>query len=222
MGRSAALLFLGGAALALAGCGASKPPRPQALALERADLVAVARVLAREEPAIRSEVAATRAAWPLVIDGLPAHTSTINITQPAIRAAVQRATALTLPAIFEEREAGAITGPGSGIGSTYRAFSILAGRGWRMIGADAEAVEHGSATAARFARANVALYIESVYDAHYGLGQIGKRLLAGYKTLGGATAFGSAFTQAEANALAGAYSQASDQLRPHARVRLGS
>jgi hypothetical protein len=222
VGRSAALLVLSGAALAAAGCGASKPPRPQALALERADLVAVARVLAREEPAIRSEVTATKAAWPLIIDGLPARSSTVTITQPAIRTAVQRAAALTLPAIFEEREAGAITGPGSGIGSTYRAFSILAGRGWRMIGADAEAVEHGSPAAARFARANVALYIESVYDAHFGLGQIGKRLLAGYKALGGATAFGSTFTQAEANALADAYSQASDQLRPHARVRLGS
>jgi hypothetical protein len=220
IGRSAALLVLSGAALAVAGCGASKPPRPQALALERADLVVVARVLASEEPAIRREVAATKAAWPLVIDGLPAHTSTI--TALAIRTAVARATALTLPAIFGESEAGAITGPGSGIGSTYRAFSILAGRGWRMIGADAEAVDHGSPSAARFARANVGLYVESVYDAHYGLGQIGKRLLAGYKALGGATAFGPALTQAEANALASAYSQASDQLRPHARVRLGS
>ena len=220
MGRSAALLFLGGAALALAGCGASKPPRPQALALERADLVAVARVLAREEPAIRSEVAATKVAWPLIIDGLPARSSTV--TRPAIRAAVQRAAALTLPAIFEEREAGAITGPGSGIGSTYRAFSILAGRGWRMIGADAEAVEHGSPIAARFARANVALYIESVYDGHFTLAQIGKKLRAGYKTLGGQAAFGSSLTQAEVDALADTYSEPADRLYPHVGTRLGS
>jgi len=220
IGRSAALLLLSGAALAATGCGAGKPPRPQALALERADLVAVARTLASEEPSVRSEVAATKAAWPHVANGLPDNASAIS--QPAIRAAVERAGALSLPAIFDEHEAGAITGPGSGIGSTYRAFALLAGRGWRMIGAAVEAVEHGSPTAARFARANVALYVESVYDAHYGLGQIGKRLLAGYKALGGPVAFGASLTQPAVNALADTYSEANDQLRPHAGVRLGS
>jgi hypothetical protein len=169
---------------------------------------------------VRSEVAATKAAWPLVVNGLPADTPTTS--QPAIRAAVGRAAALELPTIFDESEAAAITGPSSAIGSTFRAFNLLAGRGWRLIGAAAEAVEHGSPTAAMFARANVALYIESVYDAHYGLGQIGKRLLAGYKALGGPAAFGASLSQADLDAVADTYSEANDRLRPHAGVRLGS
>ncbi len=169
---------------------------------------------------MRSEVASTKAAWPLVVDGLPADADTIP--QPAIRAAVRRAGALALPTIFDESEAAAITGPSSAIGSTFRAFYLLAGRGWRLIGAAGEAVEHGSPTAARFARANVGLYIESVYDAHYGLGQIGKRLRAGYKALGGPAAFGASLTQADVDAVADTYSEANDRLRPHAGVRLGS
>jgi hypothetical protein len=169
---------------------------------------------------VRSEVAATKAAWPLVVNGLPTDVGTIP--QTAIRAAVQRATALVLPTVFDENEAAAITGPSSAIGSTFRAFNLLAGRGWRLIGAATEAAEHGSPTAARFARANVALYIESVYDAHYGLGQIGKRLLAGYKALGGPAAFGASLTQADVDALADDYSEADNRLRPHAGVRLGS
>jgi hypothetical protein len=218
--RAAALPMLVGIAVAAAGCGAGKPQRPPALALERADLVAVARTLASEEPSARSEVAATKAAWPLIANGLPAHGTTIS--QPAIRTALEQAAALRLPVVFDESQAGAITGPGSGIAGSYRVFSILASRGWRGIGAAIEAVEHGSSTAARFARANVALYIESVYDAHYALGRIGERLLAGYKALGGAPTFGASLTQAEASALADTYSEANDRLRPHAGVRLGS
>ncbi len=66
------------------------------------------------------------------------------------------------------------------------------------------------------------MYIESIYDAHFTLAQIGKKLLAGYEKLGGASDFGTALTQAEVNALAGAYSEASDRLHPHVGVRLGS
>ena len=47
-------------------------------------------------------------------------------------------------------------------------------------------IEHGSPASARFARENVALYIESVYDGHFDLAQIGKKLPAAYRTLGGA------------------------------------
>ncbi len=212
--------MLGGAALAVAGCGSSRSETPQALRLQRADLVAVSRALASREQSVRSEVAAAKAAWPLVAGGLPADASTIP--QPAIRTAIERAAALSLPGIFEERGAAALAGPGSGLAGTFRAFSILAARGWRMIGAAIEAIEHGSPAAARFARANVALYIESVYDAHFDVAQIGKQLLAGYKKLGGQAAFGASLTQAEVSALAGAYSDASDRLYPHSKVRLGS
>jgi hypothetical protein len=214
------LLVLVGVAAAAAGCGAGKPLHPQALALERGDLVAVARALAGTEPPVRSEVASTKAAWPLIANGLPTHETPVS--QPAMRTAIERAAALRLPAIFDESQASAITGPGSGIAGTYRVFAILASRGWRLIGAAIEAGQRGSSTAARFARANIALYIESVYDAHYALAQIGKRLLAGYKALGGAPAFGASLTQAEVGALADTYSEANDRLRPHAGVRLGS
>ena len=77
-------------------------------------------------------------------------------------------------------------------------------------------------SAARFARANVALYIESVYDAHFSLAQIGKHLLAAYKTLGGGGAFGASLTPAEVDALARAYSEGQDRLYPHVGVRFGS
>ena len=75
---------------------------------------------------------------------------------------------------------------------------------------------------ARFARENVALYIESVYDGHFALAQIGKQLLDGYRTLGGQAPFGGTLTQAEVDALASAYSEAADRLHPHVGVRLGS
>ena len=46
------------------------------------------------------------------------------------------------------------------------------------------------------------LYIESIYDGHFSLAQIGKKLLAGYDKLGGAADFGASLTQAEVDALA--------------------
>jgi hypothetical protein len=91
-----------------------------------------------------------------------------------------------------------------------------------MVVAAVEAGERGTPKAARFARANVALYIESVYDGHFTLAQVGKQLLAGYSELGGPTAFGSLLSASEVNALAHTYSEASDRLHPHVGVRLGS
>lgn len=211
---------MSGAALVLAGCGGGRKPTPRELALERADLVLVCRALSAVEQPVAGEVAATKAAWPLVVNGLPSGTSAVS--SPAIALAAQRAAALKLPALFEEGEAASITGPGSSIAGLYRAFSLLATRGWQLIAAAAQEIEHGSPTAASFARANVALYIESVYDAHFGLAQIGKKLLDGYKKLGGPHGFGASLTQAEVDALAMTYSEARDRLRPHVRVRLGS
>ena len=64
--------------------------------------------------------------------------------------------------------------------------------------------------------------MESVYDGHFDLAQIGKQLPAAYRTLGGPTAFGQALTQAEVDALARTYSEASVRLHPHPGVRLGT
>ena len=83
-------------------------------------------------------------------------------------------------------------------------------------------IESGTPASARFARENAPLYIESIYDAHFTLAQIGKKLLAAYDKLGGAEAFGAALTQAEVDALARTYSEANDRLHPHVAVRIGS
>ena len=73
-----------------------------------------------------------------------------------------------------------------------------------------------------FAHENVALYIESVYDAHFTLAQVGRKLHDGYRELGGPQAFGPALAPAEVSALERAYSEASDRLHPHGGVRLGA
>jgi hypothetical protein len=215
---------LAGAALAASGCGAGRRAAPAEQRLERADLIDVARALASQERSVRSEVSAAKTAWPLVAGGLPADTSTSSAPaiRAAIRAATQRAGALTLPGLLAEREAKSLTGPASSLAGTYRGFVMLAARGWQLIGGSIEEIQHGSTATARFARANVALYIESVYDAHFDLAQVGKKLPADYETLGGASAFGAALTPAEVGALAHTYSETDVRLYPHVRVRLGS
>jgi hypothetical protein len=168
---------------------------------------------------VRNEVAAARTAWRLVANGLPANTVA---ARPAIKAASERAASLIAPALFRENEAASLTGPASGLAGLYRTFNGLATRGWQLIGTATEQIEHGSPAAARFARANVALYIESVYDGHFSLAQVGERLQDGYSSLGGSSAFGTSLTQGEVEGLARAYSEASDRLHPHVGVKLGS
>ena len=220
IGRFAALLLLSGVAIGAGGCGSGTTATPAALRLAREDLAAVCRALSGAEPSVGREVSATKAAWPLVVNGLPADTAAIS--RPAIQAAAERAAELSVPALFEEHQAASLTGPGSGLASLFRGYSSLATRGWQLIGAAIEEIEHGSPAATRFARANVALYIESVYDAHFDLAQIGRQLLAGYRKLGGAAAFGASLTQAQVDGLAQTYSEAADRLHPHTGVHLGS
>jgi hypothetical protein len=216
----AALLITSGVALLAAGCGSGGSSTPTGLRLQREDLVATARTLAAAEPAVDGETQATKLAWPFVVDGLssrPGPTARVRIHEAAARAS-----ALRLPAPFEEERARALTGVAAGLAGTYRRFSGLSTRGWQLIDYDLAQLATGSPASASFARKSVALYIESVYDAHFGLAQIGKQLLAGYHKLGGPAAFGSSLTQAEAEQLAGAYSEAHFRLHPHEGVRLGS
>jgi hypothetical protein len=91
-----------------------------------------------------------------------------------------------------------------------------------MIAASIGQIQSGSPASARFARENIALYIESVYDAHFALAQIGKQLDRAYTMLGGPAAFGPSLPAAEVSALARSYSEAADRLHPHTGVRLGS
>ncbi len=212
--RKAAALLAAGAALAAAGCGSGRSSSTADLRLQREDLIATARALSQARPEAASEVAATKAAWPLVANGLPAGGRSVA----QISSATRRARALRLPSLFTEQRAAGLTGPGSSLAGTYRNYVGLTGTGWTMI----DHALAAPAAGASFARANSPLYIESVYDAHFGLAQIGKNLLAGYRKLGGPAAFGTALTQAEVARLAAAYSEPAVRLHPHPAVKLGS
>jgi len=135
-------------ALAVGGCG-HRTATAQEQQLERGDLLAVTRALRESEPAVAREVAATKAAWPLVIDGLGASVSAPART--AIALAGERAAAVALPAIFTEREAASLTGPASAIAGTFRSFSLLSTRGWAQIDAAVAQSQHGTPAAARIA-----------------------------------------------------------------------
>jgi hypothetical protein len=218
--RPAALALALAAALAAGGCGKGKKPSAVGLRLQREDLVLVARQLAQVQGEATLETRATKAAWPLLAHGLAPGRS--GIIRPQIAAVLPIAAKLALPALFHGGRGEALTGPAFSIAGLYRSYAGLASRGWLMIGAAIDQIERGTPVAARFARENVALYIESIYDAHFSLSQIGKKLLAGYKKLKGEAAFGSSLTQTELDALAQAYSEASDRLYPHVAVKLGS
>jgi hypothetical protein len=222
--RGATLLLLmgvlSGVALATTGCSSGRPSTPAELKLQREDLIAVVRALKVSEAPVAREVASAKAAWSLVANGLP--TSLPPAAHSQIAAAGESAAKIKLPVLLEEAQAATLTGPASQLAGIFRTFARLATRGWTLIGAGLEQIERGPPTAARFARENVALYIESVYDGHFDLAQLDKKLRAGYRKLGGPTAFGGALTQSELDAVADAYSEASARLHPHVGARLGS
>jgi len=216
----AALLPAGCAALIATGCGSSKTATQTGLRLQREDLVVAAQALRSAETGVEREAQTARAAWPSVANGLPA--SAPPATRRLIREAALRAGALPLPAPFTEERSRALTGVAAGLAGTYRGSRSLAARGWKLIDYALGKVEEGPPASASFARKNVALYIESVYDAHFALAQIGKHLQAGYETLGGPQSFGSSLTQAEVSQLSNTYSEAKLRLHPHVGVRLGT
>jgi hypothetical protein len=218
--RRAALLSLSCAALASAGCGRGEGASTAGVRLQREDLIAVSHALLRAQSSVEREVLASKAAWPLIANGLPAELPASD--RATIASATSEAAKVIVPAPLTEAQATTLTGPAAQLAGLYESFTGLARNGWRMVGAAIDASERGSPAAARFARSNVALYIESVYDAHFGLAQIGKKLTAGYGNLGGAEAFGSSLTDGEARALSRAYSEAAYRLHPHVGVRLGS
>jgi hypothetical protein len=213
------------AAALLAGCGGSGSgaSTPAAERLQREDLLAVAHGLRRAEASAAREMAAARVAWPLVANGFPPATTTVPpATRTALSAASSAAHAIVLPTLMGETQARSLTGPAAGITGLFRTFDGLTERGWALTAAAGVQIDGGPAVAARFARENVALYIDSVYDGHFDAALVGKSLLAGYTKLGGPTAFGTSLTQAEVSALAGAYSPATERLHPHPGVKLGS
>jgi hypothetical protein len=221
--RGLSLVLLAGlAAGLLAGCGGSgKQSTPTALKLQREDLVAVTHALESVRAPVALEVAATKAAWPLIANGLPADTTTIS-RAPRAADAADGAAQLRVPALFSEQQAATLTGPASQLAGLFRSYVLLSARGWKLLDAAIDQVESGSPASARFARENAALYIESIYDGHFTLAQIGKQLTAAYRKLGGPADFGATLSEGEVDALAQTYSEASDRLHPHVGVRLGS
>ena len=218
--RLATLLLLPGL-LALGGCGGSREASTaRALKLSREDLVVVCRALERAAGQAAVEVAASKRAWRLMAHGLPR--AIPASAPPAIAAAAASAAHVIVPAPLQEAQARTLTGPAAEIAGLFSSYALLAARGWRLLGAAVAAIAHGPPAVAAFARQNAALYIESVYDAHFTLAQIGKKVRAAYAKLGGAAAFGAALPAAQVRALEAAYSEASDRLHPHAGVRLGS
>jgi hypothetical protein len=188
--------------------------------LQRQDLAAVSRALAGTQSSVGRAVAATKRAWPLVVNGLAADMST-SLRLPIAAAGVSAAR-VKVPPLLEEAQAASLTGPASQLAGLFRAYIGLTGRGWKMVAASIDQIQHGPPASARFARDNVALYIESVYDGTFTLAQIGRHLREGYRKLGGPAAFGGDLSEQRVNALASTYSEAADRLHPHVGVRLGS
>jgi hypothetical protein len=245
-GRVATLLLaLAGLAAALGSCGADKAPTGQ-LGLEREDLVATVRALRGTEAPVERELAASRRAWPLVVDGLPARS--LQSLRAPVRAAAATAARIPPPPLFE---AHFLTGPAVQLAGLFTGYVGLSTRGWSQIGVAIDQIEAanparapapapdaivggvgGPSTSARlaaerkavasFARENVDLYIESVYDGNFELAKIAEKLRKAYANLGGPRAFGATLTPVEVNALATFYSEEATRLRPHVRVRLGS
>jgi hypothetical protein len=208
---------------ALAGCAGetSTPSTAAALKLQREDLVAAARALKRAQTPVAREAGATKRAWPAIAGASPAQESAVSTSADAAQA-VDAVASVKIPALFGEVNARSLTGPAAGIAGLFRYSALLITRGWSMFTASSKQTASRSPTASRFARENIGLYVESVYDGHFTLAQIGKKLLAAYDKLGGAAAFGTALTQAEVDALAHTYSEAGERLYPHPPVRVGS
>jgi hypothetical protein len=213
------LLALAGV-VSLTGCGKRRVATPAEARLEHEDFLAVVAALQRSSAQVQADVAATKAAWPLVLAGVHARVS------PGARAkiglAAQRAAEVRLPLLLTENQAVSLTGPASPLAGRFRSYQQLGSRSWQLIDSSIEQIEHGSPAGARFARENLPLYVEGVYDAHYTLAQTGKQLAAAYKTLGGTEAFGSSLGPREIQRLASVYSEHRNRLYPKEGVRLGS
>ncbi len=246
-----ALLALSVLTVALSGCGGAKAG-PAQMRLEREDLVATVHSLRSAEGPVNRELAAAKRAWPLVVNGLPAGSvqsvrapvraaalSAAAIPKPPLfEAHFLTGAATELAGLFMDFEGLSTRGWGL-IGAAIDQIEAASPAGRQSSAQSAGATRSArnanqaspgtgarstaaKVAAARFARANVNLYIESVYDGHFELAQISEKLHKAYENLGGPSAFGGSLTPAEVNAVAAAYSEASARLRPHVGVRLGS
>jgi hypothetical protein len=208
-------------AAGLPGCGGTGRS-PAELRLEREDLIAVARALQIAQPSVEAELATARRAWPLLVNGLPSDPRAVARTSSPVAAAAASTAKIPTPPPLTKAQFVTLTGPGSPIAALFRDYLGLVKPGWAQIAAAIEQIEHGAPAAALFARENVDLYIESVYDGQFDLSQIDKHLERGYQELGGPAAFGSALPEAEVQELEETYSEPAARLQPHASVKLGT
>ena len=220
--RGAALLLLCGAAVGLTGCGGGRAAGGGELRLQREDLLTACRALRQAEAGVSAELSASKRAWRLVANGLPREEARLASARPAVEAVARSAGEVRVPEPFREDQLRGLTGPASALGGLFHSYAVLAQRGWSLIAYSMREIQSGPPAAARFARENVPLYIESVYDAHFALAQVGKKLRDGYLHLGGADAFGASLPSGEVERLARTFSEEHDRLHPHVGVRLGS
>jgi hypothetical protein len=219
----------------LSGCASSQSTSAE-LQARRTDLAQVSRSLIAIEEPIAREVAAARAAWPLIDRGLPnAKLILAHANDGHVSAAERRRNAVRLnrsmlrlrrlvssaaarggqlpPALVVHAEE--LTGAGSEIAGLYELSSGLVAHGWTQIAATLDAGGRDSPAARAFLRATVDTYIISVYDGNFDLSLIGKMAEQAFKRLGGAAAFGRTLTPAQLSALTRAYSKRADKLTPH-------
>ncbi|HTY98114.1 MAG TPA: hypothetical protein VMB91_13800 [Solirubrobacteraceae bacterium] len=209
-----------GAAVALAGCASHKVATPGEAKLENEDLAAVTADLRAAAPQVEAEVAAAKAAWPAILAGVRGRPTASTRAKVAI--AAERAAQVPLPSLLGEEGSAQLTGPAFSLAGQFRSFRTLGARSWQLLDSSLEEIDHGSPAEARFARRNLPLYIESIYDAHFALGGLGKKLSDAFKKLGGEGKIGGSLSPAELQRLAETYSQERNDLSPKERVKLGS
>jgi hypothetical protein len=156
------------------------------------------------------------------VNGLPGDAQALAHTLPPVAKAAASTAKIPTPPPLTKAQFVSLTGPGSPIAALFRDYLGLVKPGWDQIAAAIEEIQHGTPAGARFARENVDLYIESVYDGQFDLSQIDKRLKSGYRELGGPAAFGDGLTEADVRELAATYSEPAARLQPHASVKLGT
>jgi hypothetical protein len=216
----AAVVLVIGLALAGGGCGKSAHRNPSAaeLALERRQFAQVVHGLLSAQPGIGREVAASRAAWRAIADGLAPSFSPSLRGQVAV--ASTQAAALPEPSFLASVKR--LTGPAAGLAALYETFARLAERGWRLTDASTASISGGSPADASFARGNSSLYIDSIYDAHFDLSLLGKSVVKGYQRLGGPSAFGAKLPPGQIQRVADAYSIPTARLTPHPAASIES
>ncbi len=202
--RVAALLVaLGAIASPLSGCG-SKRHNPLELKLERIDLALLGRRLIAAESPIKQEMKSAKEAWPSLYGGLRSGIS--RSLEASVRTADMHASSLGAPPYLEEVRK--LTGPGSGVDGLYKTFWSLDRDGWSTVEATIDSIRRGPKASASFRRANVGIYIQAIYDAHYDISIVGKDLKLGYERLGGEKLFGKSLTATQVEAIARFYSPA--------------